>query len=632
MASAGTVTLNLDANSVKLMRELQKAQRQTRASSGAMAADFQKAFSRIAKASAVAVTAVAGAMTAIYRSQKDVIDELAKSSDAMGIQIERLQALRYAGDLAGVGAEGLTTNLQRMQRRLGEIARNGGPAGKALSDIGLDIQSLINLSPDKQLEAISVAMGKVENAAIRASIANDLFGRDGARMLAVMRDLSANGLDPVVASLERMGVSLSRVDAARLERANDAMTTARQVFTGVFQRLSVNISDFVYYFAQAFTDAATNSDKLGEHIDAMFHRIIMGSIDLYEAIGSALSPVLSVMKSLWDSFMQLPQFARELGIVGALLFGRAGLAGVIAITAATKALQSVVGTAANMLQENKGFVGSQLDYINQIINGDAEFSPMGEIAGLFSPDYENNVSRQASFLRQTYTRIVDDRNKFIAEYRQDPMWNDPSINDLLDGPLESVEEFESAVTYSMGVVSREFSLFEKLAISAAQNVQSSFANFLFNPFENGVRGMAQGFIDTLRRMVAEAMSAKIIGMVIGAFANAASPMLSSIGTALGGSAFVGPMPSRDSGGRGSAGKPYLIGKGAQPEMFIPDSAGTFIPNADKMGGTSFSISIDATDPGAEARIRSMIQDEMVPQIIEAAKGNTIASLRRPRFA
>lgn len=48
--------------------------------------------------------------------------------------------------------------------------------------------------------------------------------------------------------------------------------------------------------------------------------------------------------------------------------------------------------------------------------------------------------------------------------------------------------------------------------------------------------------------------------------------------------------SRDSGGPGRAGNAYMIGKGAQPEMFIPSTSGTFIPNADKMmGGSSVNV-------------------------------------------
>ena len=51
-----------------------------------------------------------------------------------------------------------------------------------------------------------------------------------------------------------------------------------------------------------------------------------------------------------------------------------------------------------------------------------------------------------------------------------------------------------------------------------------------------------------------------------------------------------PHNIRDSGGTGMAGRPYTIGVGAQPEVFVPSTNGTFIPNADKkMGGNGPAI-------------------------------------------
>lgn len=47
------------------------------------------------------------------------------------------------------------------------------------------------------------------------------------------------------------------------------------------------------------------------------------------------------------------------------------------------------------------------------------------------------------------------------------------------------------------------------AETAARNAQSAFADWLFDPFENGIKGMLKGFVDILRRMVAEAAAAKI---------------------------------------------------------------------------------------------------------------------------
>lgn len=55
----------------------------------------------------------------------------------------------------------------------------------------------------------------------------------------------------------------------------------------------------------------------------------------------------------------------------------------------------------------------------------------------------------------------------------------------------------------------------------------------------------------------------------------------------------------DQGGMGRAGTPYYIGTGAQPELFVPQSAGTFYP-AGTYGGTSISIGavfVQDEDPG-----------------------------------
>jgi len=50
----------------------------------------------------------------------------------------------------------------------------------------------------------------------------------------------------------------------------------------------------------------------------------------------------------------------------------------------------------------------------------------------------------------------------------------------------------------------------QFAIQAARNIQTAFADFLFDPFEKGLQGMLESFINTLRRMAAEMLAAKIL--------------------------------------------------------------------------------------------------------------------------
>lgn len=51
------------------------------------------------------------------------------------------------------------------------------------------------------------------------------------------------------------------------------------------------------------------------------------------------------------------------------------------------------------------------------------------------------------------------------------------------------------------------------ADQAARNMQSSFADFLFNPFDDGISGMVKGFSDSLRRMAAELAASKVFEML-----------------------------------------------------------------------------------------------------------------------
>jgi tape measure domain-containing protein len=48
-----------------------------------------------------------------------------------------------------------------------------------------------------------------------------------------------------------------------------------------------------------------------------------------------------------------------------------------------------------------------------------------------------------------------------------------------------------------------------MATRAAENIQDSFAEFLFDPFKDGLDGMAKDFIDTMRKMQAQAIAQKL---------------------------------------------------------------------------------------------------------------------------
>lgn len=56
---------------------------------------------------------------------------------------------------------------------------------------------------------------------------------------------------------------------------------------------------------------------------------------------------------------------------------------------------------------------------------------------------------------------------------------------------------------------------DQFAVQAARNMQSAFADFLFDPFSEGLDGMLRGFIQAVHRMVSEALAAKLANKLFG---------------------------------------------------------------------------------------------------------------------
>ena len=82
-------------------------------------------------------------------------------------------------------------------------------------------------------------------------------------------------------------------------------------------------------------------------------------------------------------------------------------------------------------------------------------------------------------------------------------WAEATINvqERIDELVEGTEEATSEM--------------DQFAIQAARNIQGAFADFLFDPFNDGIQGMLRGFVQAVHRMVSEALAAKLADKLFG---------------------------------------------------------------------------------------------------------------------
>lgn len=219
--------------------------------------------------------ATTGAMAIWISSNQSAIDTLAKTADRIGETTERLAGLRLAAEITGASQETLDKSLQKLQKNVSEAASGIGIAKDAIKDLGLSAAELEQMSPGAQFELIAERMKTVETQADRVRIAQALMGRSGVELINTMA-LGADGLQQFQNKADRLGLSLSRVDAAQVEAANDAMLLARRTITGVGQQIVIKLAPFIEAASLAFVEMAENAGGVGTIIENVINAAVSG--------------------------------------------------------------------------------------------------------------------------------------------------------------------------------------------------------------------------------------------------------------------------------------------------------------------------------------------------------------------
>lgn len=155
-----------------------------------------------------------------------------------------------------------------------------------------------------------------------------------------------------------------------------------------------------------------------------------------------------------------------------------------------------------------------------------------------------------------------------------------------------------------------YEILTEFAVQAARNIQTAFADFLYDPFQDGLDGMLAGFVDTLRRMAAEALAQEILQGLFGAAAGAGGPVGAIAGALLGG------IGGRQDGGPVAANQPVVVGE-REAEVFTPRTAGTIL-NQDQLAGLTGGAAapkVEVTVP-----ITNVTDPAAIPAGIESTAG------------
>jgi hypothetical protein len=215
------------------------------------------------------------------------------------------------------------------------------------------------------------------------------------------------------------------------------------------------------------------------------------------------------------------------------------------------------------------------------------------------------AEKEAQYWEDIRLKLNAGEQRFYADMNEMAM--DYADNTIEQIQRETEARLDAKDTYRewLKEQAKETELLSEIGAQAARNIQDAFAQFLFDPFKGGLKGMLKGFIDMVRQMIAQAASAAILKNFF-TWMGGLGGGLGSFGTAL-----LSGLTGKAAGGPVMGNRPYMVGERG-PELFVPQTSGSITPNNRLGSGVTVSPVYNIDARGATADLVKSL-----PAILEA---------------
>jgi hypothetical protein len=339
---------------------------------GAMSnlASTAKGFAVVGAAGIGAAAAIGGVALKAFMDAGSALQDM---HDRTGISVEALGELQHAAEMGGADLETLEGGIVKMQKALGKSGDVAKPMQAALKEIGLEAAALQKMSPEQQFDAIAKGVGKVSDPTKKAALAMTFFGKSGAKLLPMIKDMEA-----LRKEARDMGFVMS-------------------------------------------AEGASNAETLGDKLDNLWKTVRFGAITIGEILAPAMLKIVDIIQPIATSVLKWMQSIRD-----AILGGQLQLAGEIAFTGlrivALKAIALMSDLVGGALGDFMGSIGSKFaggDFAGAW--GDA-VSGMLEAWSLFSQGVVEIFAGAANGVIKLWQGVQDKITDFILKNASEGGW------------------------------------------------------------------------------------------------------------------------------------------------------------------------------------------------------------------
>lgn len=243
--SLGTLTIDLIAKVGGFVGGLSQAERASlkwRRQVQDDAKAVATAFTGFATAASAAAVGVGVAGFNLLKTTSKQITETDRWAKSLNMSTQSLLAWQYAAEKAGVSGDQMADIFKDIGDKIGDAVLNkSGEAVDALNALGLSAKKLAGEAPDKQLLAISDALGKINTNAEKTTILESL-GNDLSKLLPLL-DQGGEKLRQYMDAAKKFGVAPNDADIEKLVKVNSLFEDMETQVNGVKIEIATGLAN-----------------------------------------------------------------------------------------------------------------------------------------------------------------------------------------------------------------------------------------------------------------------------------------------------------------------------------------------------------------------------------------------------
>ena len=300
---------------------------------------------------------ISGAVNAVYgvaASQAAAADAIGKTSALLGMQVGELQALRSAGQHAGMSVESIDSALQKFSVNIGRASAGEKRQLDLMNALGVATRNADGSLRNQTdlLMDVADAYAKLSDTQDRNRVSQELFGRSAVQMSALLKD-GSSGIREAVEAYARTNAGYTADQTEQAAAFNDQLQTMREYIGGVQKDLFFAlVPAFTKLFdgVSKFVDA--NRPKINSIVSTLADQlpsVLQDVTDVLPTILSGVSMIASAVSTVVDfTGPWLPILSAAGVLIGGAILTAVGAVGV-AVSAVGAAFGGVIVAAAPIL-------------------------------------------------------------------------------------------------------------------------------------------------------------------------------------------------------------------------------------------------------------------------------------------